>query len=740
MISCEKNPVDTIDIFITEELTDPVRIEMGIDEGLDKLMVNAGRIIETPSGYHIKGTIFSETFSGTLPVTSGDFTIKTNLAAGSSGKGSGAMDFSGYGTASFPEAGLFSVSEIDEIPGSEVYYNTGRYFKSGSNTEIPLLDDRYYFRYRLDKAGNGKEFRMKKIVLKLKEYYLDGRDPSAIFTGDVYTEKAGQKRLLVEKGVTGISSNELFEFVPYVYGSNLEAVTGGTGFENMNGGVFFSGLIPIKQYPVKILGRGVINTSFSSAGPLDFFERGFDEASFEMGVNGKLFFSNELVSFLTGTDTVSLGKATLQAEFSDEGFGIKIAGEYSDNILERFLGETMMSFIPHNSGEGVMYLRGSGDPDDLIVYLEENVSLNIPGLGTTPLANSTFRITRDEVGLSGSVQLPYNIGNVEVTGVVRSDGSFLLNGLTNCNIDLGGGLVYNADLQVELSQVGVSLRGAMSFPYGIGNVAVTGGILSDEVYFTGRIASLIPFPVNSGIESDLDVSISSRTGISLAGDLSLPGGIGDIGVTGILNTDGLMLTGIIDAGVDINFGNVDLNTGTTLSLTASSLTGVVMTGSVYLPFSLGNADVNIRVTPDGLSLSGDMGSHINISGYPLFNTDMSISASTSGGLRLSGRMLFPGNFGWVSVSGYVANSGYSLTGNIGSSSIDFEIVRLSTDFSMSITDHSGIRTSASGEGCVDLVVEDVCADVGVDVNINYYSGSVELCMSFPVVGSACIGW
>jgi hypothetical protein len=103
-------------------------------------------------------------------------------------------------------------------------------------------------------------------------------------------------------------------------------------------------------------------------------------------------------------------------------------------------------------------------------------------------------------------------------------------------------------------------------------------------------------------------------------------------------------------------------------------------------------------------------------------------------------MKFPGNFGWVDVSGFVRNAGYSLTGSIGSSSIDFGPVSLSTDFSMSITNGSGIRTSASGEGCIDLLIDDVCAEVDVDININYSNNSVSLCMSFPTIGRECIGW
>ncbi len=738
--SCENDLVEPIDIFATEDLTNPV--SLGNDAELNNLMVNADRIIETPEGYHIKGTIFSKSLSGTIPVTSGDFMLKTNLQASSLKKGFGGIDFKGYGTAAFPAPGMFSMTEIEEIPGSEVYYNTGKIFKDEAGIEhLPLIPDKYYFRYRLDKAGNGKEYHMKKITVKLREFYLDPLDPATLFTGDIYSEKAGVKRLIVEKAAVGISANELWDFVPYRYSENLEKVTGGTGFERMNGGISLAGIIPVKKYPLEILGQAVINTSYSSGGPFDFFERGFDDASFRIGVNGDLFFTQELVKFLTNVDTVRLGKATLQAEFSDDDFSMRMAGEYSDNVLDRFFGETMMQFIPFNAGEGVMYLRCSKDPDDLIIYIEEKVSLNIPGLGTTPLSNSTFKVTKDEAGLSGTVTLPYGIGDVNVSGLLRNDGTFILKGLADCNVDLGSGLVYNAVLDVEVTDKGVKLTGAMSLPYGIGNVEVTGGILSDELYFSGAIASSVTFPVDASVNSNLQLTISSKTGIRLSGNLDLPGGIGTVNVSGVINTRELLLTGTVGSGISINFGNVDVRTNTAMSFTASSLSGVVMTGAVSLPFSLGNATASVRVISSGLYLTGNLGSSIYISPYPVFNASMTMSASTQSGLYLSGRMRFPGNFGWISISGYVRNNGYNLSGDISFSSIDFGIVSLSTGFSVSITNYSGIDFSGSGRGCVNLVVDEVCATVGVRADIDYNNNSVELCMNFPVPGGdVCIGW
>jgi hypothetical protein len=739
LVSCEKEYVRPIDIFAIEELTDTFMLGPG-QNGDDMLMVNQDRIIETSTGYHVKGTIFAKSESGIIPVTSGDFKINTRIPASSLKSGFGGFDFKGYGTASLPSAGLFSASDIGQIPGSEVYYNTGKIFKSQTDiNHLPLLDERYYFRHKVDNADDGREYRMKKIILKFREFYLDARDPAALFVGDVFSESApGARKKIIEEMAVGISANELWEFNPYQYSDNLEKVSGGTGFESMNGGISLSGIIPVKKYPVKVFGQAVINTSFSSKGSSDFFERGFDEASFRIGVNGELFFTNSLVTFLTGTDTVKLGKATLQAEFSDENSAVRMAGEYSDNVLEQLLGKNMMKYIPVNSREGLMYMRFTDDPDDFVIYVEEKISMQVPGLGIIPLSNAIFKVTKNDVRLTGVINLPFGIGDVEVTGLLTRDGSFLLKGTADCIVNIGAGMNYNAGLDIEVSEKGVEFSGSMVFPFGIGRVEMEGGISTDELSCSGNVRSVIPFPVNAGVNSNLLMSVSTKKGVILEGGIDLPGGIGSVTVTGILNPDELLLGGKINSGVGINLGNVELKTNGSMDLVASSKAGVVFTGAVSLPFGFGNGSVTARLTSYGLSMEGSLGSAVKIASLPVFDASMTFSANSLTGLYLKGKMKFPGGFGWVSVSGFVSGNGFELKGDLPKFSIDFGVVSLSTGFDMTIS-QSGVRTTASGRGCIDLLVGELCETVGVDVQINYNNQSVRLCID-SVLGSACIGW
>jgi hypothetical protein len=743
--------------------------------------------------------------SGIIPITSGDFSIATNESISSIKKGFKAdfssFSFNGYGTANFPNLGIMEGTEIEDIPGSDVYYNTGKIFKEESNiTLLPLKDERYYFRYKIDNPKKGKEFTIKNSSFKLREFYLDAYDPATLFVGDIYSKNLkGVKRLVAEQVGIGLSVHELWEFKPHEYSERLEEAVEGTGFENINGGIYISGIVPLKKYPVKVLGEAVINTSFSNLGTMDFFTRGFDDASFQMAANGTLFFNNKLLTFLTSVDTIELGKATMQVEFGDNGNSIRMAGEYTQDYLKDIIDNERLKNISFNEKHGMMYLRCTEDLDDFIIYLEEDVSFSVPGLGSKELAKSVFKVTKDQVEISGIMNLPYGIGDVEVLGQINTDGSFLLKGTANSSIDIGGGMSYAAELEVEISNNGVALKGTLdmpydigninvegkinldgtillkgsfsssvnlgnglsyavvldieisnsgialsgsiNLPYDIGNVEVAGGITADEIYLNGTASASIGFPPNVYIQSSLRIQISSITGVLLEGSANLPVGIGTVNVLGEISSTQLLLTGDISSGIDIHVGSIDIKTNAAMSLTMSSIAGVIFTGDVSLPMNLGYASITASITPgDGISFTGDLGSSINIAGYPAFSANMSVSASTSTGIYLYGDMKFPGGLGWIYIQGYVTSSGYSLSGGLNGVDIDFVIVSLSTDFSVGISNTDGVVISASGEGCVGVSPLEICVDGGVDVNINYYTGSVELCIDFSALGSKCIGF
>lgn len=803
--TCQSELVEPIDIFETENLDDAYEIDLGSTAGLDTLYVNADRIEETKNGYHIKGTLFSKTLLGTIPITNGDFNIITNQSATNLKSGFKAdfssFSFHGYGTANFPKVGILESTEISDIPGSDVYYNTGEVFKLESKiTLLPLKNERYYFRYKIDNPKKGKEYKIKNSSFKLREFYLDAYDPATLFIGDLYSKnKKGVKTLIAEQVGVGLSANELWEFEPYEYSERLNEAVGGTGFEKMNGGIYISGIVPLKKYPVKVLGEAIINTSFSSLGTMDFFERGFDEASFRMGANGTLFFNNKLLTFLSSVDTIELGKATMQVEFDDNSSAVRMAGEYTQDYLKTIVGEQRMKNISFNEKQGMMYLRCTDNLDDFIIYLEEDVQFNVPGLGSKELAKTVFSVTKDQVEVSGVMNLPYGIGDVEVLGQINTDGSFLLKGNAESAIDIGNGMSYAANLEIEISNNGVSMTGSIEMPYDIGNVAVegkinldgtillkgsfsssinfgnglayeaaldlelsnlgislygkinlpfnigdvevVGGISADEIFLSGTANASIGIPTDVYVKSSLRIQISSNTGVLIEGNVDLPVGIGSVNIIGEISSSGLLLTGEIGSGINIKVGNIDIQTSTSMSLTISSNSGVIFTGDVMLPMNLGYANVSASIIPgDAISFTGKLGSHINIAGYPAFGADMNVAASTARGIRLYGNMKFPGGLGNIYVSGNVTNSSYRFTGGLSGAEIDFKVITLSVDFDVEVSNTKGVKVTANGEGSVGIDPFKITFDGGVDVNINYNTGSVKLCIDCDPLDDPCIGF
>lgn len=752
--SCEKDEIIPIDIFETEELTAPTGLATNGMSGANTLYVNSDRIIETSDGYHIKGTIFSESAYEIFPVSSGDFIIEsmsgTSLGAKSGGlseikSSSGSLDLSGYGTASFPSVGFLSGFSTDVVSGSDIDYNKGSVFSLENDfSNLPMGDETYYFHYIIDQTtestSKGKDQKIKKTKFTFKDYFLDANDPAIFFLGDIATNG---KSLVKNLGI-GLSAGSSFTFTPFTYSESLEQAVGGTGFTSFNSPLYIGGEIPIRKYPLKIVGSAFINTSFSSAGPDDFFENGFDNASFQMGVNGSLTFDKSLIGFLPLNLDVSLGKSTLEVEYIDNEATIRFAGEYSQmDYMTEILGPETVKYIPVNASEGKMYASIGTSLDDYKLYIETSLSVNIPGMGLQPLSGAVVYITPEGIELSGKIDLPFEIGEVEVIGQVNKDGSFLLKGTAQSGIRFNDDLRYDANLSVEISNNGVLVGGDLFLPYGIGAAQFTGEISERGIGLSGSFASDIQFSPNVKLAGGMSFTASSWEGIMMEGNLNLPAGIADVEVHGQINAQGLGFGGTFSS--EIDFGNGVTLPAINMSIEASTWDGVSISGGVNLPYELGYVFVYGGLTSDyDLYIGGKMGANLSIPGVSIFSCDLDLSASTISGVNMTGQVTLPGGIGNINMGGSISSSGFSLYGET-TTDIDFIIVSLNTTFKATITQTS-VGLNASGRGCITIPIpippwtEELCETVGVGIVPDWGNGSFQLSIDFPVVGSQTIGF
>jgi hypothetical protein len=637
-VACERDYPVPIDVFEEEVLDDPYQIPTSDIANGNELFVNNDRIRPTDDGYHIKGTVFANSKSGLISVTSGDFYVDIDNTTSKSN----AMSIDGYGTFEFPQAGIMQHFDPETAQGSFVYYNTGSFFKSQEGKDdYPITDDFYYFHYekdtsKSDKSGTSSKDstrtrKMKNSKFKFREFYMDVSDPQVFILGDYETKTNVYKDLWM-----GFSANHLFEFDPYHYSDRLDEVAGGMGFYPMNGNFYMAGKIPIKKYQVKIDGKSTINTDFGTGGELDFFENCLEEGQFQMSANGDLYADSKLISIFK--KEYKLAKGTLQAEFSSSGAALRMAGEYNNNYLKDILGDQASKYLGSMENEGRMYIRLSDDIDDFLVFVEQGFSLNVLNFGDLKCMESVVKCTKDEFEIHGIVNLPYNIGDVEVVGLVESNGNFSLKGSTQVQLQLTSDLSFESDIDLTISQDGISIMGNLDLPYGIGNIDVEGNLTKDGILLKGTVDSHVIVTEGLSLPISLQAIFDSNMGASFSGSAVLPFGVASIEVLGELHYDHLLLEGQF-AG-QLEFLNTDLlstHFGAKILVSDNiSESGIFLNGGLTLPQGFGYVDVEGEISANDLFLQGHF--HGEIPFNDLLAVDLTVSSSVRDGITFLGNL------------------------------------------------------------------------------------------------------
>lgn len=711
-ISCKDRDFKPIDIFEEEEkppfdedgniIADSTILNVGVTCNGVNLFAYLDRVQEISNGYQIKGTLFTQTNLGLTPLTSGDFTV-------TKGNNGDLVKMEGFGSTLVPEVGDFAgVMSYSDIFGANLSYGNGVEFRRFDG-ELPLQDESCYFRFNLDPAADflpgkvGGPMMIGNTLINFKDLYMNADAPAILVKGDMYFFDKNSKPEAIKDGASkftkfkakagklspkysisnvsiGLAAKPHFPFRPAKFSDQLEEIVGGTNFETFDGSIYLKGTVPLKKYPIDVTGEFVYDNSYAGYRLPDLFENGLDNTAYRLGVNGKVEFGHFLLDMLPLDLRVELGNATLQQQMALTGESfIRFAGEYdSARLYDELLGPEIAKVLPTTTYSGKMYVNIGTELSEWELYMENQMEINIPGVGRQPFQQAILHFNNEGIYVSGLATLPYGVGQIKLTGELNKDGSFALKGMANAGVDFGKGIKLGSALNVEVSNRGVFLNGM----------------------------------------------------------LQLPGGISDFTVEGELSADRLMLKGT--QRTNINFGNGEA-LQTDLSLEANTDTGVFLHGFMKTPLQVALVEVDGEISARGLALRGLIAGRLDF-GVTKLSTDLSLNATTWGGAALSGAIDLPlviigGN---IKVTGYIyGTTSFGLNGETGAF-IDLGVASANANVELGFS-QSSVTIGAEAEFCVadDTAVE-VCAGVGLSFKPNWATGALNICADLPLVGETCI--
>lgn len=706
---CTTDPFEPIDIFEQEQISvnaDGNIVENGENTMLPvghlcdgvQLWANKDRVIETPGGFQIKGTVFANTEEGITSISSGDFEIKNNALDELSG-------FTGFGTFLLPEVGVFKDNvDLADLFGANLQYGSGRAFKA-LDADLPIVDGDCYFKMTMEESsgfgpgGDSYPLMMGNTAMAFNTMYIQPNIPAILIRGDldqysvedkpakVVEGRDGRKRFKpasrnVKKKFSikdlhiGVAAKPHFVFTPNTFSDELEEIVGGTGFEQFQGSMYLKGTIPLKKYPIDITGEAVLRNDFKSGDVLmNVLENSFEETTYELGINGTAEFGHAILDFLPLDTRVQLGNATVHLKTSLNESFVRFAGEYDTDIIGEIVGDELAKLLPRKTLSGKMYGYVGTDLSEWEYYIEANMDMELPGIGTQKLNEAILHITPNGIYLSCFATLPYGIGETEITGEVNRDGTFSLTGRAKAQLELGDARI-SGDLNLIINNSGIWLDGMASLPGGISDFAIAGEVSAQRVSISGSQMTNINFGNGARLKTDLKLVASTDKGIFLSGKMDTPLDVTMIGVEGKITKRGLSLKGYIDN--NVNFGVAKLDAD--LSVSASTWAGAKVNGLINVPLPI----IGGRVEVNGM-----------ITGITTFSLDANASA-------------------------------YVEMGDVASAEAG-----ICFGFSQ-----RNIKVGGSAEFCAADII---CGEFGIRIKPDWGQGSVELCVDFgSAVGEVCI--
>ncbi|MGO9921910.1 MAG: hypothetical protein ACLQIB_45350 [Isosphaeraceae bacterium] len=331
-------------------------------------------------------------------------------------------------------------------------------------------------------------------------------------------------------------------------------------------------------------------------------------------------------------------------------------------------------------------------------YVDSDGTFSLNGSGALspagfPLLNATVTVGGNGTSVSGTVsgtlQLPFDIGSLWVTGNLNLNGDgacSLTNSLTAGEaLSLGGFTLTSsasASATVTVSNIVAEawITGDVYLP-NVGSCYVTGAVDNLGNFFLSGSDDLSP----GGFYLTETSVIVTNTGVSISGQVDLPA-VGSCSVQGwVDNLGDFFLTGSDDLYPGGFTLALDPSTSATVTVSNS---GAWITGDVYLPY-MGSCSVAGFETADG-SFELDGTGELSPVGFDLASASVAIYST---GASISGTVSLP-NVGSCFVSGFeTADGSFELDGTGELSPVGFDLA------SASVAIYS---TGASISGTVSL--------------------------------------
>jgi hypothetical protein len=270
------------------------------------------------------------------------------------------------------------------------------------------------------------------------------------------------------------------------------------------------------------------------------------------------------------------------------------------------------------------------------------------------------------------------------------------------------------------------LHGDTQMPF-LGYNRMTGLIHKDHFFFDGEIDRTISFgnldvPIGNG-----RLTIDSKQGLFLNGNIQLPH-LGSAEMEGEITNQQIRFSNAVNRNLSFSGTQIPMSNG---SVVLNS-DGARLEGTLDLPANLRTADVSGSITENSMNLSGTMASSIPFAGRNLAVSNSTISARTGSGVTADFNLRIISGL-TVNMKGTISQNGFSFSGSRSvTRSVNWELpwpagtvsadlrIRTNTTFTQ-----NGMNMTATGTvtyGGVELW------SGNLNLSPNWSSGTIQVCI------------